>query len=511
MLTPANAATSPRRRPGTRRCPTSGRPTSDGVSLALRLVRNSCTSALLSMPDTVWRPDTARDALLVHLTTVTSSASASPLSWSDTRQREEPMTTVQQRRPASSPTSVRPGAARRAVLSGTVLASVVLLTMIAPLATDMYVPAFPLVGRDLHAGASQVQLTLTTFFIGMALGQLVGGPFSDQHGRRRPLLASLMVMPVASVVCAFSPSVGLMMAARLVQGFSGGWAMVIARSVVVDLASGPRWVRSLNVVAGAAGIAPIVGPLVGAMILQLSHWRTSFWVVALIGAVMVLTVLLAVPESLPQERRHAGGLVRLRRAGSQVLRRRAFVGYLVVMAFSMGVTFAYVATSAFVLQSMNGLSPTSYAVDFAANAVGLMLATLLAARLAGRVPTRSVITVGLTATGGAGALLLLGAIWFDTPLWIAVVGFFVLMSAQGLVGPNAGALASEEVPDHPGTGSAVLGFLQWCMAGVIAPLAGLGGDQTAVPISLIVLTLTATSLVALFVLAGPRSRVPVPA
>jgi DHA1 family bicyclomycin/chloramphenicol resistance-like MFS transporter len=116
-----------------------------------------------------------------------------------------------------------------AALSASVLGTIVLITAIAPLATDMYVPAFPLVGRDLDASATQVQLTLTTFFVGMELGQLVGGPFSDRVGRRRPLLAALAALVAASVVCAFSPTVPVMMAARLVQGFAGGWAMVIAR------------------------------------------------------------------------------------------------------------------------------------------------------------------------------------------------------------------------------------------------------------------------------------------
>ena len=123
-------------------------------------------------------------------------------------------------------------------LSASVLGAVVLITAIAPLATDMYVPAFPLVGRDLDASATQVQLTLTTFFVGMALGQLAGGPFSDRVGRRRPLLVGLTVLVAASGACAFSPSVAVMMGARLVQGFAGGWAMVIARSVVVDLTDG---------------------------------------------------------------------------------------------------------------------------------------------------------------------------------------------------------------------------------------------------------------------------------
>lgn len=294
-------------------------------------------------------------------------------------------------------------------------------------------------------------------------------------------------MTLASVVCALSPTIGVMMIARLVQGFSGGWAMVIARSLVVDLASGTRLVKSLNLVQGVAGVAPIVGPLLGAAILELSHWRVSFWLLAVWSAVMLLTVALAVRETLPAERRHAGGLRELRGPAGQVLRSRGFVGYLIVMAFSMGVTFAYVATSAFVLQSMNGLSPVMYSIDFAANAVGLTIATLIAARLAGSVPTRTVIAVGLTATGAAGLLLLIGALWLGMPLWVSVTGFFVLMTAQGLIGPNAGALASGEVPDHPGTGSAILGFLQWCAAGVVAPIAGLGGERTALPMAVIVL------------------------
>ena len=382
-------------------------------------------------------------------------------------------------------------------LSKAVLANVVLLTMIAPLATDMYVPAFPQVGSDLGAGATGVQLTLTTFFVGMASGQLIGGPVSDQRGRRGPLRTAIVVLTLASAVCAMSPTIGVMMVARFVQGFAGGWAMVIARSVVVDLTSGPRLVRSLNLVQGVAGVAPIVGPLLGALVLQLSDWRVSFWLLAAWAVAMLVAVTVSVPESLPVERRHGGGLRQLRSSAGDVLGRRGFVGYLVVMSLSMGVTFAYVATSAFVLQSMNGLSPIAYSIDFAANAVGLTLATLGAARLAGRVPTRTVIAVGLTATGGAGLMLLVGALWFEMPLWGALTGFFVLMSAQGLVGPNAGALASEEVPEHPGTGSAVLGCLQWCTAGVIAPIAGLGGAQTAVPMAVIVLALVLSSFAAL--------------
>ena len=398
------------------------------------------------------------------------------------------------------------GTRRRAQLTTALIATVILLTAIAPLATDMYVPAFPNVAGDLTATATQVQLTLTTFFVGMAVGQLIGGPVSDRYGRRRLLLAAVVVMTVASVVCALTPSIGVMMAARFVQGFAGGWAMVIGRAVIVDLARGARLIRVLNVIAGVGGIAPIAGPLLGAVILRLSGWRMSFWAVAALGVAMVVAVLAAVPESLPPHRRHGGGLRTFVVAGRRVLARRRYVGYVLVSGSGMGAVFAYVATSAFVLQSMNGLSPVAYSIDFAVNAAGMTLAALVAARLAGWVSTRKVILAGQVAALAAGVAMLVGALWFGTPLPLVIVCFFVLMTAQGLIGPNGGALASAEVPEHPGTGSAVLGFVTWVAAGVIAPIAGLGGQDTAVPMALLMIACMVLSLAGLM-LARPGRHV----
>jgi DHA1 family bicyclomycin/chloramphenicol resistance-like MFS transporter len=397
---------------------------------------------------------------------------------------------------------------RRARITSGLVGTVIFLTAIAPLATDMYVPAFPRVAGDLSASATQVQLTLTTFFVGMALGQLVGGPVSDQRGRRRPLIAAIVLMSAASIVCALTPSIAVMMAARFLQGFSGGWAMVIGRAVIVDLATGARLVRVLNVIAAVGGIAPILGPLLGAVILQLSHWRVSFWVVAVLGVAMIVAVLVAVPESLPPEGRHGGGLRAFAAAGRQVLANRRYVGYLLVSGSAMGALFAYVATSAFVLQSMNGMSPIAYSVDFALNAAGMTVAALLAARLAGRVATRKVILTGQVAALTAGVAMLAGALWFGTPLLLAVVCFLVLMTAQGFIGPNGGALASAEVPGHPGTGSAILGFVQWVAAGTIAPIAGLGGEHTAVPMAVLMIAGAALSMIGL-VIARPGRLVQV--
>jgi hypothetical protein len=164
---------------------------------------------------------------------------------------------------------------------------------------------------------------------------------------------------------------------------------------------------------------------------------------------MTVCVLIAVPETLPPDRRHGGGLRTFARAGRQVLRSRHYVGYVVVSSSAMGALFAYVATSAFVLQSMNGMSPVGYSIDFAVNAGGMTVAALAAARLAGRIATRMVILVGQIAALAAGIAMLIGALWFDTPLAVVIISFFVLMTGQGLIGGNSGALASAEVPDHP--------------------------------------------------------------
>lgn len=393
------------------------------------------------------------------------------------------------------------------------VATVIFLTAVAPLATDMYVPAFPRVSAEFATTASAVQLTLTTFFAGMGLGQLVGGPFSDQRGRRMPLVAGTVLMTAASMACAVAPDVGILMLARFLQGFGGGWAMVIGRSVIVDLAKGPQLIRVLNLVMGIGGIAPIISPLLGAVILQLTGWRMTFWSLAALGVLMTLCALFIVPESMPPEKRHSGGLQEFGRAAKSVLSNRSFVGYVVVASSAFIALFAYVATSAFILQNMNGLSPVAYSVVFAANAGGMTIAALVSARLAGRVPTRRVILTGQIIALAAGAVMLAGALWWATPLPVAMGSFFALMVAQGLIGTNGGALASAEVPEHPGTSSAVLGLVQWTTAGIVAPIAGLGGEHTAVPMALLMIGGALLSLFGLLVLARPnipRPNIPGP-
>ncbi len=391
----------------------------------------------------------------------------------------------------------------RGAVPGSLIATAVLITSVAPLATDMYVPAFPRVARDLGASTTAVQLTLMTFFVGMALGQLLRGPISDRRGRRLPLVLGTAGITLASVVCALAPSIGMLAVARLVQGFAGGWAMVVVRAVLVDLATGSRLVRVLNLISGVGGIALIAGPLLGGVIVQYSVWQASFWLVGVAGVAMTACVLRFVPDSQAAAQRHGGGLLTFAASSAAVLKDRRYVGYVVVASAMMIVVFAYVSSSAFILEDVNGLGPIQYSVDFAGNAAAASVAALLAARLAGRVPTRRVIGVG-QALGVVGAVVLLvaGAL-LHAGLLLVGVGFLALMLSHGLSTANAGALASAQVPEHPGTGSAVLGMFQWLAAGIGAPIAGLLGSDLTVAAGELALAGLMVSLVGFLVLARP--------
>ncbi|MCU1473014.1 multidrug effflux MFS transporter [Amnibacterium sp.] len=396
----------------------------------------------------------------------------------------------------------------RGAIPASLIATAVLISSVAPLATDMYVPAFPHVARDLAASTTAVQLTLTTFFVGMALGQLLGGPISDQRGRRMPLVLGTVGVTLASVVCALAPSIEVLAVARLAQGFAGGWAMVVVRAVLVDLARGSRLVRVLNLMSGVGGIALILGPLLGGVIVQFSVWQTSFWLVAAAGVAMTACVLRFVPDTLPRGQRHGGGLRTFVTASTAVLKDRRYVGYVVVASAMMIVVFAYVSSSAFILEDVNGLGPIQYSIDFAGNAAAASIAALLAARLARRVPTRRVIGAG-QGLGIAGAVVLLAAgSLLDAALVPVIVGFLALMLSHGLSTANAGALASAQVPEHPGTGSAVLGMFQWLAAGIGAPIAGLLGSDLTVAAAQLALAGLLVSLIGFLVLArrNPPAR-----
>ena len=367
-----------------------------------------------------------------------------------------------------------------------------LMSAIAPLATDMYLPSFPVLAAELGTTASNVQLTLTAFLVGLALGQLVIGPLSDGWGRRGLLLAGTAVCVMATLVCALAPNVWVLIGARFVMGFSGGAGVVLSRAVVADRTSGSRAARLFSVMMAIQGIAPVVAPLLGGTLAGLVGWRGIFWVLTGLTAVMFVGVLATIPESLPAERRSGGGLAPMARDVASALRRRRYVGYSLAFALGFAALFAYISGSPFVLQGTLGLTRMQYTVVFAINAVGLAAASAANAQLVGRFTPRRLLLLGVSALVVCSGLLTVVTL-AGTPRWPTLVLLFAAVLSAGFVLGNGSALAIGQVPEMAGTGSALLGALQFGLGAVVSPLVGSSSVTMAV-LMLVAATLAAGSL-----------------
>jgi DHA1 family bicyclomycin/chloramphenicol resistance-like MFS transporter len=373
-------------------------------------------------------------------------------------------------------------------LTAVLIGTIALQTAIPPFATDMYTPAFPRVVADLGTTASLVGLTLTTFFLGFALGQLVGGPWSDQRGRRVPILVGGAICTLGAIGCALSPSVYWLIAARVVQGFGGGIAAAVARAVIVDVAHGTTLAKVMSVMQAIGGLAPMIAPVVGALVLTVANWRAVFWTLVIFGALMVATAAFNIPETLEPDRRHAGGLRRSLAGIVEVSRIRPFLAYMLTSAFSGFAMMAYITNSSYVLQVMKGMRPIQFSLFFAATAFTQVLLSIVNARLVGRVPPRRLIAIGLTSSSLAILSLVLGVVFWGTPLILTCAGFMVLMASQAFVFGNAGALAASKATHIAGAAAAVQGVAQSLAGALAAPLASAGGGATAVPMVLVMVT-----------------------
>ncbi|MEU4254001.1 multidrug effflux MFS transporter [Amycolatopsis sp. NPDC026612] len=354
------------------------------------------------------------------------------------------------------------------------------LTAFGPLSIDMYLPALPRMANDLRAADSTVQLTLTAFIVGLALGQLVLGPLSDALGRRRPLLAGLALYIVGSVLCAVSPDAGLLVAARLVQSLGAAAGIVIARATVRDLYSGTAMTKFFSTLMLVSGLAPILAPLIGGQLLTWTSWRGVFVVLTAFGALLLVVVVFFLPE--PSSQRSPARLGPVMRTYGRLVRDRSFAGYALASGLLFAAMFAYISGSSFALQGVYGLSPQAYSVVFGVNGVGIVLTGQLNGRLVGRVPERALLLSGLL-LGVLGGAAVLVSVVTHAPLAVLLVSMFLLVSSIGLVTPNASSLALASHARSAGAASALLGVLQFVVGAVATPLVGLGGPGTAVPMA----------------------------
>ncbi|MEV0218228.1 multidrug effflux MFS transporter [Streptomyces sp. NPDC050704] len=418
--------------------------------------------------------------------------------------------------PAPAPAAAAATAARAAAPSGArrsvgLLVTLILggLTAVPPLSMDMYLPALPAVTDSLHASAATVQLTLTACLAGMALGQLVVGPMSDKWGRRRPLLAGLLVYIVATAVCAFAPTIELLVVFRLLQGLAGAAAIVIARAVARDLFDGVAMARFFSTLMLISGVAPIIAPLIGGQVLRITDWRGVFYILTAVGIVLTVIVWRLLPETLPPERRNNGGTVEALRTMRGLLADRVFTGYMLAGGFAFAALFAYVAASPFVIQEIYGASPQTYSILFGVNSIGLVAVGQLNGKiLVGRVSMDKVLMTGLAIITAASAALLLMAtgVFGEVGLVPIAVGLFVLMSAMSLCLPNTNALALMRTRHAAGSASALLGTSSFLVGAIASPLVGVAGEHTAVPMAVVQLVCALVAIGCFMGLCRPWRR-----
>ncbi|HWB22231.1 MAG TPA: multidrug effflux MFS transporter [Gaiellaceae bacterium] len=384
--------------------------------------------------------------------------------------------------------SASPRANRRVAAGGGFLVILAALNGVGPFSNDAYLPGLPQLSDDLSTSASLAGATLTAVMIGLALGQLVMGPVSDSLGRLRPLLAGVATFAVASLLCAVAPNIWVLLVFRLVQGFAGGTGIVICRAIVRDLHEGVAAVRYFGMLMLVQSVAPIIAPVIGAQILYVTSWRGIFVAMSVIGAVLLTAIVVRLPETLPAADRHGDGLGSTLVTFRRLLSQRSFDGYLLAMAFPFASMFAYIAGSSFVLQNIYGLSPQEFALVFAANAVGIGALGHLSARLVARIGPNRLLAAGLVMSAVGGLLMLFCAL-ASSGLVPVLVAFFIAVSAIGLVMPNATAQALAGDPRTAGSASGLLGLSQFVLGAAVAPLVGLAGSSSAVPLGIAMATL----------------------
>lgn len=356
-----------------------------------------------------------------------------------------------------------------------------MIMAVGPLTIDLYLPAFPSIARDLAATEGQVQYTLAVYLFGMALGQALYGPVTDKYGRRAPLLGGLLLYVLGAVLCALAPSIGLLIAGRLVQALGGAAGAVVVSAVVRDRYEGRAAASLFSTLMLVMGVAPAIAPTLGTWILGLLNWRAMFVVLAAYGVLALLLTALRLPETHPAPARVGMRLRDSLGVYAGLLRQRQFIAYALAGGFSFGAMFAYITGSPFLFLQELHTAPGLYALLFGVNAAGLVAASQVNRALLRRFEPgqiarwagRAVLLIGLSLLAGAALHFL------SVPLVAAL--FFALLCSSGLLFPNNAALALSSVTERVGSASALSGTLQSALGALSGTLVGaLGGGSLAI-------------------------------
>jgi len=373
------------------------------------------------------------------------------------------------------------------------------LSAFGPLSLDLYLPALPQLAESFHTSSSYAQLSLTACMIGLSVGQLFAGSLSDFHGRRLPLLIGLFVYAVSSILCAFSPSVGVLIALRFVQGLAGSAGIVISRAIVRDMYSGPELTKFYAMLMLVNGAAPIFSPVIGGQLLKVTPWEGLFVVLTGWGVLTLAGVWFGLPETLPLNQRMTGGIRETLSTFRRLLRDRNFMGFALAQALVFAAMFAYIAGSPFVLQNIYGVSPQLFSLFFAINGFGIIIAGQLTGRLASKVGEKRLFLIGLLIASVSGALLLVMII-YSAGLTAILIPLFFVVSSVGIVSTTGFSLAMRNHGYAAGSASALLGLLSFLLGGALAPVVGIAGDANALPMGIIIAAANIGALLCYFVM-----------
>lgn len=342
------------------------------------------------------------------------------------------------------------------------------LSAFGPFVVDLYLPSLPQLASFFETSASMTQLTLTTAMIGLAVGQLLLGPLSDKFGRKKPLIISLVIYIISTVLIVFSPNIETMIVLRVIQGLSSAGSVVISRAVATDLYRGREMTRFFGLLMTINGIAPIISPILGSLLLEYISWKGVFVFLALIG-VIVLFFCFRLKESLSAENRLQGSIFATFSTFGVIIKNRLFMSYVGIESFLLGAMFAYIAASPFILQSFYGLSAFIFSLCFGANGAALVIGS----NVGGKMSNGKALAIGVL--GFVVVALYTIAVLIIQPYWLFVeIGFFAMLLLMGITFPAISTLAMESERQYAGSASALLGFAPFFLGGIVSPLVGIG-------------------------------------
>lgn len=376
------------------------------------------------------------------------------------------------------------------------------LSAFSPLAMDLYLPGLPALQQDLHTSTSLAQLTITASLLGLALGQVIIGPLSDRIGRRTPLLWGTILFGLSSATIVFAPNIWVLIILRLIQGLAGSTGIVLSLAVITDLFTGKTLTKQNAINQTINGVFPVLAPVFGGVIIAIADWQMTFWVLAVLGLILFVSGLLALPETLPAEKTQVTDRPSVVGGFAKLFKQREFVLYALTQAFMTAALFAYISGSSFVLQKIFGMSVTTFGIVYAINGAGIALMSSLAGRWAVKFGEYRALRWFIRA-GFLGGILLLITAFLPKSLWLILPPLFLVVATVGGIISLTTALGMQGQQQNAGSASALLGLARYALGGLMSPIVGLFGQHTYMPMAILIV---AVQLVGFFIFSQVKKQ-----